>query len=58
MLKVNLKMEGDKSNKHKLNSSILSMKPETDNLPILAGEGGAEGDGRKRILLVDNWCAV
>lgn len=54
-------MEGHKPKKHKLNSSIFSMEPERDNLPILpmmAGQREAEGWGRRRILLADNWCAI
>lgn len=58
MLKVNLKMGGHKPKKHKLNSSIFSMKSEVDNLPMLAGQREAEGQGRRRILLADNWRAI
>lgn len=37
---------------------MFSMKYEIDHLPILAAEGEAGGKGRRRILLVDNWCAM
>lgn len=37
---------------------MLSMKYEIDHLPVLAAEGEAGGKGRRRILLVDNWCAM